>query len=263
MVANRELEALLSLSFRPMGRGIQEIRVARSVDERSTVLSVLRGRSIARFGDSELLHAYLNWSPHRFQEPHPALSRELLHTIDQADEVDAAGCIVAMPWVTTRPHWQWVWSKVSDFHREHLRATKCTFGDTHCTRPQSFFKFEDIGSLWSDCWPKRRVTIITGSRSRFEPTDALFGSAGQISMLDSAAPTNAYSSLHRLTREALGKRSNTDVYVISLGPTGTILARDLTLAGCVALNIGHLPNSLAHVNRAAPRHEDLPMTRGI
>ena len=263
MTANRELEALLSLSFRPMGREIQEMRAARSVDERSTVLRVLEGESIARFGDSELLHAYLNWSPHRFQAPHPALSRELLHTIDHADQIDAAGCIVAMPWVTTRPHWQWVWSKVWDFHRDRLQQTRCSFGDTHSTRPQAFFKFEDIGRLWRSCWSECRVTVISGVGSRFDPIDALFGSAKQISMLEGAAPTDAFRDLHRLSQRALGRRKRTDIYAISLGPAGTILARDLALAGCTALDVGHLPNSFACVKSDAPRPEDLPMVREV
>ena len=260
-MANRQLEALLSLSFRSMGREIQEMRAARSVDERSTVLRVLEGESIVRFGDSELLHAYLNWSPHRFQSPHPALSRELLHTIDHADEIDATGCVVAMPWVTTRPHWQWVWSKVWDFHQDRLQQTRCLLGDTHSTRPQAFLKFEDIGQLWRSCWSGRRVTVISGAGSRFEPVDALFGTAKQISLLDGVAPTDAFRDLHRLSQRALEQRRRTDIYVISLGPTGTILARDLTLAGCTALDVGHLPNSFGHVMSAAPRPEDLPMIR--
>lgn len=251
MIKNRELEALFSLSFRSIGRDIKEVRAARSVDERSTVLRLLEGKSIVRFGDSELLHAYLSWSPHRFQGPHPALTRELLHTIDSADEIDAAGCVVAMPWVTTRPHWQWVWSKIWDFHRDRLEATECSFGDTHSTRPQAFLKFEDIGSLWRACWSGRRVTVITGIGSRFDPLDALFGSAKHISLLEGATPTDAFSDLHRLSHEALAGRSRTDIYVISLGPAGTILARDLALAGCVALDVGHLPNSYAHA--MAPR----------
>jgi hypothetical protein len=100
--------------------------------------------------------------------------------------------------------------------------------------------------------------VITGKGSRFELIPALFDNVASADFTYSTA-SNAFEDLARLNGELA---STTDeLYLIALGPAGTVLAAQLAEAGKWAIDLGHISDSYENVFKGAVRPELKPVTK--
>lgn len=93
-------------------------------------------------------------------------------------------------------------------------------------------------SLLKQIWNGRNVTIIEGEKSRMGVGNDLFDNVKSIKRILCPAE-NAFSSYGEIYQAALEKAPKEDLILIALGPTATVLAYDLFLAGYQAIDIGH------------------------
>lgn len=223
------------------------------LDIESTLRTIAERRmSFARFGDGEF-RAMLNPDYNlRFQENSDAMRTDLRNVLT-LNGYDPAHLMLGFPVLYRTPHWQKVWSDVwprlSTVLNRDIR-----YGCAHASRPIAFRRLGPVAvRLWRDIWDGRDVCVITGEGSRFTMHPHLFDSVGSVDYLYST-PTNAYLDVERLVEAAAG--SEHELFLVSLGPAGTILAAELSRHGRWAIDIGHLSASYEQVfeGSVSPEH---------
>jgi hypothetical protein len=124
-----------------------------------------------------------------------------------------------------------------------------------------FFQFlrQDGVKLWRNVWDGLDTCVITGRGSRFELIDPLFDNVGAVTSVYST-PRDAFADLAPLMEE-LVKGPTHDLYLIALGPAGTVLAAMLASEGRRAVDVGHVSDSYLNVFNGEPWPESKKVTR--
>ncbi len=214
-----------------------EEAVQRIIDERC---------SISRFGDGEFELMAGRVRP-RFQQPDERLAlrlKEVLHsnrdnlliaiadTYGALDQYEGKAAEVIREYMTP---------EVRDYHYSVLDKDRVYY-DTYLSRPYIIYKdkssakhkFEQIKRIWED----RNVIIVEGELSRFGVGNALLERAKSIRRI--LCPSkNAFARYGDILERTL-KEDSTCLYIIALGPTATVLAYDLALAGYQAIDMGQV-----------------------
>ena len=112
------------------------------------------------------------------------------------------------------------------------------YANAMISRTQAFQELgvEEIKRLWHD----RDVVVVTGQGSAFSMDERLFDNMRSVAHIYGLS-AHAFSQYDRLLTECL-QISQRHLFLISLGPTATVLAYDLSQRGYQALDIGHVPN---------------------
>ncbi len=196
--------------------------------------------SIARFGDGELKLMLDPLFELGFQKNSQALAEDLQAIFTNP----ADGLMISLPQFARGAVWQRFWAEFWGT-LEPLVSEDRQYANTHVSRSLIFQKQGDAAvELWREVWKDKTVTVVTGKGSRFDLLPALFDSAASIKRVDSL-PANAYTDIPRLLEEP--RILDSELVILSLGPSGTILASELHQRGIRALDIGHLTASYVHV----------------
>lgn len=207
--------------------------------------------SLARFGDGEFkLLARLG---HKiiYQENSFELNNQLKEVLASPSD----GLIVGIPPLLFENNfWKSFWT--DNWSLIGYNFMLDSYANSMVTRPEFFRIFGLDGvSLWRRIWANKRVCFITGNRSRFNAEHLIFNGIVDARFIYSK-PANAFSDLEHIKSEVV-KLKGVDIYLIALGPAGTILAKQMHLMGYWALDIGHLNNSYDHVIEGAVTPESL------
>lgn len=197
------------------------------------------GTSFARFGDGELGIMLRPTFKLAFQRNEEALRNALRGLITQPPD----SLLLGFPVVYRDAHWSRVWCDLAP-----MLTQGRMFGNSHVSRPVFFENERSLGrELWRRVWEQRNVCVITGQGSRFELHPELFDNVKSAQVLYST-PRNAFSDLPRILKESeKPAMSDIDVFLIALGPAGTVLAGELASRGRKALDIGHVSDSYVNV----------------
>jgi len=212
------------------------------------------GESFARFGDGELRLMLRHSYQLKFQKNSPALRSSLQKVLKSPHP----SVLLGFPSVYRDLHgsavWSDIWPQVAP-----LVEGKQTFGNSHVSRPLFFQQYGSDGvDAWRAVWENQDVCVITGRDSRFEAVPALFSSARSVRAVESLA-MNAFDDIERLLDP--GVLGSADVFLISLGPAGTVLADRLAAVGHRALDVGHISDSYLNVFEGGAWPESKPATR--
>lgn len=209
--------------------------------------------SLARFGDGEFNLMLDVTKDHYFQKNSDKLNYYLKKIIayDYKD-----GILVGIPsMLLERPWWKNYW-------RENWSSLQCflsdkVYGDSIITRPEFFSIHGREGvAKWKELWDQKKVCFISGKGSRFEIEHEMFDNAESKVVMHSL-PINAFDDLDNII-DQINKANKFDLYLIALGPSGTILASELHQLGFRALDIGHITNSYDHVFKGKGIPEKIP-----
>lgn len=212
------------------------------------------GKSFTRFGDGELRLMLNQDFSLRFQKNSPKLQIRLQEILANQDD----RVLVGFPAIFRDAHWAGVWAELWEPVHAYL-SQDTTYGNAHVSRPSAFDVYgQELVIGWRSLWENERLCVIAGEGSRFELIPELFDSAKSIDRIDSTA-TGAFQDLERV--KDLARKSNFDVFVIALGPAGTVLAAELAAEGRRALDVGHLTASYLNVFENAPRPESIPIRK--
>ncbi|WP_430508185.1 GT-D fold domain-containing glycosyltransferase [Rossellomorea marisflavi] len=100
---------------------------------------------------------------------------------------------------------------------------------------KSKYMFEE----WKKIWDGKSIVIVEGNQTRFGVGNDLLGNAKNVKRIIAPAENafNKYDEILKASKEVLTK----DVlFILSLGPTATVLAYDIGKNGGQAIDIGHL-----------------------
>lgn len=209
---------------------------------------VEEGYSISRYGDGEfklMLERKMNF----FQKNDELLAQKLREVI--CEKEDSLKLLIGIPrsindvneyTSQAQKFWKAFWSKEFNSIRPYLiRKEYC---NTNLTRPYMDYKnknkqlmhdkFEKVKSIWSG----RDIVIIEGEKTMLGVGNDLFDNCKSVERIICPAK-NAFEKYEQILNEAK-KVSKDKMFLISLGPTATILACDLTRSGYQAIDTGHI-----------------------
>ncbi|MGJ0126735.1 GT-D fold domain-containing glycosyltransferase [uncultured Pantoea sp.] len=204
--------------------------------------------SLARYGDGELeMTRYKNIG---FQPFNPELS-ERLKAVLQQGATASPNCLICLPdaFRTTRNMRNgsalfWFFHKSFYFtHYESLLNKQYHYGNTSVTRPYHDYKGKELSGRIFDkfklLYRNRRVLIVEGSGTRLGLGNDLLDGASEVKRI-TTLNRNAFSVYDALFHAVLTHAVNFDLVLISLGPTATVLAHDLSQHGIRCIDSGHV-----------------------
>lgn len=203
------------------------------------------GRSIARFGDGEVM--LMNGRGILFQEH----SRELAERLRDVAENPPAECALAFSrswWYRdglVQPHIEEYARKLVKTYGDAIDAMVAegrTYYDTAMTQfYQSFKPGFDFAAMFAKArriWHGKDVLLVCGESVRAKLEHDIFDNCASMSVVD-APSRNAWSRYESIKADVASAASGRLVLAI-LGPTATVLAADLCRVGIRALDIGHI-----------------------
>ncbi|AYE39026.1 DUF1792 domain-containing protein [Companilactobacillus zhachilii] len=205
--------------------------------------------SVSRFGDGEFKWIFQNRENGNFEINSPELARALERTL-QTKKEKLLICIPDVFSGLTKYN-----SKAKEFWGLCLGrygmswvdkiAMDYEYGDTQFTRP--YMDYQDKTGikvkfdLLKRIWENRDVLIVEGTKSRFGIGNNLLSNTKSTKRI-LAPEVNAFEKYDDIKNEILKNIDGTSntLVLLSLGPTATVLASELTDYNIQAIDIGHL-----------------------
>ncbi len=248
----------------PYELGIKTIPLIRPAEELLEKI-INEKRSLSRFGDGELEIMQGRERPW-FQELDYRLAERLKEVFNSKDEriiIALADNFGSLDCYT---------EQAADGIREYLENgiredlmkvidTNRIYYDTYVTRPYIIYKDKShavhIFELFKKIWNKRNILFVEGELAFTGIRNDLFDEAASIRRI--LAPSkNAFLSYKRLLNIVKENVFDDTLVLISLGPTATVLAYDLTIEGIQALDIGQLDNEYEWYLRGVSERVKIP-----
>ncbi|MET0422548.1 MAG: GT-D fold domain-containing glycosyltransferase [Actinoplanes sp.] len=200
--------------------------------------------SFARFGDGEFRTMLRSEFNLKFQPWSADLASDLRQVLT-FDGYDPDQLMLGFPYPYRNLHWSGVWLDIWSELRPLLRSD-LMYGNSHLSRPIFFQQMGRRGvDLWRNVWQDQEICIVTGENSRFTLVPELFDNV-KASKFVYSTPVNAYADLPRLMK-VLEDEDPNQLYLLSLGPAGTLVTAWLAKMGRWAIDIGHISDSWANV----------------
>ena len=212
----------------------EKLLIPRMATIDQTLEELLRSeRSIARFGDGEFKYMFFG-SSIGYQQYDEKLATRLQEVLASKDDEDDRVMIAMIDIFGCRPGMRSLAVQV----RPHLNTCindEQQYYNAMIARSVSNMAFVDrLKRLWND----RDVVIVEGSMTRMGIGNDLLANTRSIRRILAPAE-NAWSAYPQILEEAM-RFDHSRLFLIALGPTATVLAYDLGMAGYRALDLGHL-----------------------
>ena len=201
------------------------------------------GKSFARFGDGEL--NLISGRSIGFQRVDTPIVKELTRVLISENDK----CYIGLPYsFSSLKYFKldarcfWLYSIVRNYSCWKKYFRDKPYLDTQCSRfymdIRNQSQSETILRKWLELWDRRNVVIIEGSNTKMGVGNDLFINASNIRRII-CPHKNAFAVYEDILAEAklLPKDS---LILISLGPTASVLAYDLSVCGYQAIDTGHL-----------------------
>jgi hypothetical protein len=205
------------------------------MNEWDTIRQIIQGKSISRYGDGELKHmaGKRNVSQIFFESLQERLT-EVFHS-------RLPNHIVAIPNV-------WNGRQFTEVPEDYIKSMRRKFykisdrnhlyGSSYITRGDlcGYLSWPSYWVLISEIWRDRDVTLVRGHEKRANID--MMKSARSIYQI--AVPsTHAWKNYDKIMVDCL-LRPKTDLFLLCVGPTATVLAYDLASVGRQGVDLGHL-----------------------
>lgn len=246
------LDTLRLLAVEPIYSELRSFMSEHCLDFTTTMERLARqDTSFARFGDGEFKVMLRADGNHKFQDVVPGIQSELKAVIvnDLGERM-----LVGLPHLFNNPFWSNIWANYYPQLRP-MFSTETSYACAHVTRPVYFRVWGGQAvTAWRKVWDGMRAVVVTGREAKFDLIPELFDNLDGAEFVR-GPNTNAYAELDELERNA--RAADADVVLISLGPSGTVLARRLASKGVLALDVGHISASYKNVFSGEARPEEL------
>lgn len=210
---------------------------------------IIEKKSMCRFGDGEFEIIAGRKRPD-FQLPDEQLGRRLKEILLKEDEriltciADNYGSLEAYTEDAANGIRAYLTEQVRQEHMELLEG-KREFFDAYVSRPYIMYKnrkrAKDLFGLWKKVWENKKVIIVEGNYTRNGYKNDLFSNAESVYRILAPAE-NAWGHYQQILGYILEHVDKDILIIISLGPTATVLAYDLTIFGYQAIDMGHIDN---------------------
>ena len=229
------------------------------MNDKQTVEEILNGKSISRFGDGEL-SLIINNEAIGYQDADCSLNKALMAVLKKPSD----NLIVCIPRglvyrddLTRKAKWFWVW--YLSMYKEKICSLlnkEYEYGNTNFTRFYMDLKDKSktknkVKSL-KKIWDRKKILIIEGEKTRLGVTNDLFDNATSVNRF--IVPSkNAFRKYRLILEKAIKISKKYDLVLLSIGPTATVLANDLSRNGIQAVDIGHIDVEYEWYRRSAKK----------
>lgn len=248
----------LKLAALPMYKELQRL-IWDKMYEMPESLKVIKDNklSVARFGDGENT---LIATPY-FNTPFQKNSAELSEDLKKILVTPNHNLIVGQPSPILNESHIRLWSNSYVQIKPLLeKGAHSHFVSTHLSRPLFFKKYDKSAvEMYRNLWEGLDITVVTGKGSRFDLVPSMFSSIKSVKYIYTKA-VDAYDDIDDL-REKLIKDTS-DLIILSLGPTATVLASDLSNMGKWAIDLGHVASAYYNVFEGGKMPEQAPIVEG-
>ena len=214
-------------------------------DEDVITKIIKEGKSLSRFGDGEFKWM-LGVKQLSFQENNKDMQEKLKKIIREKNSKLIIGIPRALNSLNglnknAKKEWKLFIFFYYKLIKKYLNEEK-VYADTNITRfyidyldkSKCQYKIKNIKKIWEN----RDVVIIEGEKTKLGVGNDLFENAKSVKRI--IAPSkNAYQAYDKIFNIAQ-KQTKDKIFLLSLGPTATILASDLSKRGYQAIDIGHV-----------------------
>lgn len=237
-----------------------KLRKIQFIDDDTLIEALNNGKSIARFGDGEL-RIMENIPSNFFQKNDINLAKTLQKVTKFRDDrlilcfpkplKTLEGLTIASKlfWVSNIFWNRKRWKKYIQFDR--------LYGNTQITRPYIDYRNKSMGeyrySRLKTLWENKKICIIEGENTHLGENNDLLSNAKEIRRIIAPA-TNAFSKYDKILDKAKNIKSDY-IFLISLGPTATILSKDLAEVGRTAFDIGHIDIEYEWMKKGSKKKE--------
>lgn len=237
------LKYLLTFSY-PLVVKIWKLPNVKSIDE--TLAFLIQTKcSMSRFGDGEFLYIIdkLNLP---FQRQDPELRQRLIYILSSNKE----GILIGLPSgyysindltpkgkLLWKSQISWIYPRLKKFiniNNSYYNSSFTRFYIEISDKSKSIRYLNSIKQLWD----KRSIVIIEGEKSRLGVGNDLFDNVNSISRI--LCPKHHAFSLYDIIIKEASMLDKSNLILIALGPTATVLAYDLAILGYQAIDIGNI-----------------------
>ena len=222
--------------------------------------------SLSRFGDGEfsiMLHEERPW----FQKPDLKLAERLQSVLH--GNVPNLLLAIADNYGNLDKYTEDGATAIRDYqlenhHRERILEMldeSRDYYDAYVTRPYLIYRdkrwSEQIFDLWKQVFAGRDILLVEGRFSRFGYGSNLLAGAASVRRI-LAPEKDAFQQYDRILESIRQHAGATDLVLISLGPTATVLAADVAKSGIQAIDVGQLDNEYDWYRMGAERRVLIP-----
>lgn len=202
---------------------------------------------VTRYGDAEIKLTY--GTDVRYQVSTPEIQKRLQQVIRSCSK----DLLVCLPNVFDKKGMSILSKGHVNFWKKHLSYFRkywyrdlnfdCVYGDAFISRHYMNLKDKETGikeyfSLVKQIWQDKDIIIVEGEKSRLGMGNDLFHNARSVRRILGPS-TQSFSKYDELLEET--KKHGKDVlYILALGPSATIMAYDLCIAGYTAIDMGNI-----------------------
>lgn len=220
-------------------------------------------KSLVRFGDGEfecIMKRHRPW----FQEPNENLSKrleEVLHSSDNRILYAIADNYGSLEKYTEDCADAIRKYNVNSGIRSYVEDLSKEFYDAYVSRPYLMYKDKShakrVFDLFDELFSNRNILVVEGSDGRTGINNGLFSGAKSVRRIVCPAK-NAFDKYDKILDSVKRNAEKGDLIYISLGPTATVLAYDLTQNDFQALDLGQLDNEIDWWKMGAQKRELIP-----
>lgn len=220
--------------------------------DKNRILEEIRkkGLSLARFGDGEF-SIMLNEERPKFQKVDDRLAERMQQVL--ASENSAILIAIADNYGDLGQYTQEAADGIRDYmtqpgmRERHYKLLKKNrvYADAYVSRPYvmyrdhmteaPFRRFEQ----WKQVWKDRDVILVEGEKTRVGVGNDLLDSSASVRRILCPA-VNAFDRYEDILNACRKYAQKDELFLVALGPTASVLAYDLTIAGYQAIDVGHL-----------------------
>ncbi|CAM2065225.1 FkbM family methyltransferase [Sulfidibacter corallicola] len=233
----------------------------RFVNEWDTLDVLAEARAICRFGDGELKYALMK-QPIVAQRMDETLHLRLRQVLAN----DQPGVLVGIPPIYTelsKLNLDWInfymWRELRDKTNPYFRGSSATWYSSFITRPEGIVGLmsDDYFDRFKELWADKHLIFVGNMRHVrqpgwhlhfLSPTELehheLFDNAASVTVIPTPRKNawDQYDALLSECREQAKNSADKDcLFLLSVGPTATVMAWDLARAGLRAFDFGQLP----------------------
>ena len=225
------------------------IRKPKIKNTEETLLYILSKKcSVSRYGDGELNQCW-KVSHIGFQSYNQALTTRLKEILFKSKRNDN-NHIVCIPYSYINTNYMtdeaaFFWNNLTLKHKLAIipKLPARQFYDTQCTRLYIDYKEKSKTAyyydLWKKIWNKQDVIIIEGSASKLGVGNDLFSNTNSLKRI-LVPEKNAFDVYESILSTAKKHCSKSNLILLAIGPTATVLAYDLAALGYWAIDVGHI-----------------------
>lgn len=218
-------------------------------NEETIRLIIEEKKSMGRFGDGEFSIAF-DIERQKFQRLDEKLKNRIWEVLNTKNDdyliaiADNYGCLNKYTDQAADGIRLYMTEETRSMH-EKILPSDYVFADAYITRPYVMYRDNctqaprERFDLLKTIWNNRNIVLVEGAQTRLGVGNDLFDNTKSIRRILAPA-TSSFDRYDEILEACKSVSSDTDIFLLAIGPASGVLAYDLSLAGNQGIDVGHI-----------------------